>query len=139
MIAAGVLATTGAVFVWQAARLDLGGIDLPGPGFFPLLLGSGLIVLSVLVGIGCWRSSDREAVELGHRDVLIVIAALLLAALMFEPLGAYLTLALLAATVLVLVARARLPLAAVAAGLGLAGCWYVFQVLLGLPLPTGPF
>jgi hypothetical protein len=30
-------------------------------------------------------------------------------------------------------------LAIVASALGMAACWYFFQVLLGLQLPTGPF
>jgi Tripartite tricarboxylate transporter TctB family len=138
LVIAGVLATAGALFVWQSARLELGGFGLPGPGFFPLLLGAALMVSAALVGAGCWRSADREVVELGHRDVLIVIASLLLVALMFEPLGAYLTLGLLAAAMLLLIARIPLPLAMVAAGLVVAACWYFFHVLLGLQLPTGP-
>jgi len=134
---AGMLALAGAFFAWQAALLDLGGVGLPGPGFFPLLLGAILVIFSIAVGIGRWRSSEGEAVELGHRDVLIVIAALLAVPLMFEPLGATITLGLLGTTLLVLIARVRLPLAIAAGGLGMAACWYFFQVLLGVPLPTG--
>src|SRR5437016_5730760 len=36
MVAAAALALVGAIFAWQAAFLDVGNIDLPGPGFFPL-------------------------------------------------------------------------------------------------------
>jgi hypothetical protein len=139
MVVAGVLALTGAFFVWQAARLDLGGVGLPGPGFFPLLLGAALVVLSIAIGIGRWRSSQGEAVELGHRDVLIAVAALMAVPLLFEPLGAAVTLGLLAAALLTLIARVRLPLAIAAAGLGMTACWYFFEVLLGVSLPAGPW
>jgi hypothetical protein len=132
------LALAGAFFVWQAALLDLGGVGLPGPGFFPLLLGAILVILAIVIGIGRWRSSEGEAVELGHRDVLIAVAALLAVPLMFEPLGATITLGLLGTALLVLIARVRLPLAIAASGVGMAACWYFFQVLLGVPLPTGP-
>ena len=57
--------------------------------------------------------------------------------LVFESLGALPTLGLFGMTVLVLVARVHLMLAITAAGLGVAACWYFFQVLLGLQLPTG--
>ena len=46
MVVAGVLALAGAFFVWQAALLDLGNVALPGPGFFPLLLGAVLVMLA---------------------------------------------------------------------------------------------
>ena len=74
-------------FVWQAAPLDLGSVGLPGPGFFPLLLGASW---------WCSRSPSASALaafrrrygRLGHRDVLIAVAALLALPLIFEPLGA---------------------------------------------------
>jgi len=34
------LLAVGLIFVWQASLLDFGGLGLPGPGFFPLLLGA---------------------------------------------------------------------------------------------------
>lgn len=138
ILVAAALAVTGIVFIWQSALLDLGNIGLPGPGFFPLVLGAVLLVSSVMIAIGRWRSGEGEAVELGHRDVLVVIAALLAVPLMFEPLGAYITLGLFGAALLVLIARAPLLLAVAAAGAGMAACWYFFQVLLGLQLPSGP-
>jgi putative tricarboxylic transport membrane protein len=138
MFVAAMLAATGGFFVWQAAQLDLGNIDLPGPGFFPLCLGTIIVVLSAIIGIGHWRSSEGEAVELGQRDVVVVIMALLVVPLVFESLGAYITLGLFGTTLLVLIARLPPLLAVMATGVGLAACWYFFQVLLGLQLPTGP-
>ena len=138
MLVAGMLAAAGAVFVWQAALLDLGNVALPGPGFFPLVLGAAVMIFATVIGIECWRSSGAEIVELGHRDVAIVIVALLAVPLVFELLGAGITLGLLGTVLLVLIGRVPLPLAIAAAGLGMAACWYFFQVLLGLQLPAGP-
>ena len=139
IIVAGTLAAVGALFVWQASLLDLGDVDLPGPGFFPLFLGAVLVAFSAVIGFDHWRSSEGEAVELGHRDVLIAIAALLAVPLVFELLGAYITLGLFGTVMLVLIARVSLLPAMAAAGLGMAACWYFFQQLLGLQLPTGPW
>jgi len=133
------LAAVGLVFLWQATLLDFGDIGLPGPGFFPLLLGAVLVGLCVLIGIDRWRqSAEGQAVEIGHRDVLIVFAALLAVPLLFEALGAYITLGFFGAALLVLIARTPVWLAGAAALIGMAACWYFFQVLLGLQLPTGP-
>jgi hypothetical protein len=133
------LALSGAFFVWQSWQLDLGNVDLPGPGFFPLALGAVLVISSIIIGIGHWRAFEGDAVELGHRDVVIAIAALLAVPPLFEPLGAHLTLGLFGTTLLVLIARVPPLLAVMAAGIGVAACWYFFEVLLGLQLPVGPF
>jgi len=137
---AGALAVTGLVFVWQSTMLDLGGVGLPGPGFFPLVLGVLLAVFSLVIGVESWRAPAAERpVELGHPHVLITAAALLAVPVLFEPIGAYLTLALLSAVLLVFVARLSLWLAAIWIALGMAACWYMFEVLLGVRLPAGPF
>jgi hypothetical protein len=135
---AAVLALTGAIFAWQALLLDLGNLALPGPGFIPLVLSVATVVLAAIIGLREWRRADYgETVELGHRDVLIVFVAMLAVPLLFESLGAYLTLGAFGAVLLVLVARTPLVIAGVAAAAGMVGCWYFFQVALGLQLPIG--
>ncbi len=71
--------------------------------------------------------------------MLIVFAALVAVAALFEPLGAYLVLGLFGAVLLVLLARVSVPLAIASAAVAMVACWYFFQVLLGLQLPRGPF
>src|SRR5882724_12754447 len=51
LLAAGALALIGLIFAWQASRLDLGQIGLPGPGFFPLVLGGLLVVFAAAIAI----------------------------------------------------------------------------------------
>jgi len=133
-----ILLLIGLVFVWQASLLDFGGLGLPGPGFFPLALGAILGATSAVIGLACWRESDEEqTVELGHYDVLVVFVALLAVPTVFEWLGAYLTLGLFGAALLILIARTSLWLAVLAAVIAMAGCWFFFQLLLGLQLPAG--
>src|ERR1700729_2433631 len=81
-----VLAAVGLVFAWQASLLDFGGFELPGPGFFPLVLGILVFAFAALIPMeGLRGAGEGETVELGHRDVLIVLAALAAAAALFEP------------------------------------------------------
>jgi hypothetical protein len=135
---AAVLAAAGLVFGWQASLLDFGTVALPGPGFIPLVLSLATIALGGIVGVREWlRADSGETVELGHRDVLIVFAAMLAVPLLFEPLGAYITLGLFGAVLLVLVARSSLVIAVLSAVVAMAACWYFFQVALGLQLPVG--
>jgi hypothetical protein len=137
---AAVLALIGLLFAWQASLIDLGDFALPGPGFFPLALGVLIFVLAGVIGVEDWlRVGSGDTIELGHRDVLIVFAALLAVPLLFEPLGAYVTLGLFGAVLLVLIARCSFLVAGVSATVAMAACWYFFQVALGLQLPIGPF
>jgi len=140
LMAAGVLALTGLVFAWQAARLDLGQVGLPGPGFFPLALALLLMAFSGAIALEGWLGSAKdEPLEFGHPQVLITFAALLAVPILFEPLGALLALGLLTAVLLVFIARVSLVLAVPSSVLGMAACWYLFQELLGVRLPIGPF
>lgn len=140
LVMAGMLALTGLIFVWQASMLDLGRPGLPGAGFFPLALGLLLVMFSVVIGIGDWRRSvSGESLEFGHPQVLITLAALLAVPLLFEPLGGYVTLGLLSTVLLVLVARVSIVLSVLWSIVGMAACWYLFQELLGVRLPMGPF
>jgi Tripartite tricarboxylate transporter TctB family len=137
IVVAAILAALGLVFAWQASLLDFGGFDLPGPGFLPLVLGILVFALAMLIAIEGLRGAGEDgSIELGHRDVLSVLAALVAVAALFEPLGAYLSLGLFGA---VLLARVSVPLAIASAGIAMLACWYFFQVLLGLQLPLGPF
>jgi hypothetical protein len=137
-VIAGLLAGCGAFFACQALLLDIGDSGRPGPGFFPFLLATSLLGIALLLAIDCWRSSASEAVEIGHRDVLISIAALLLVPVLFEPAGAPITLGLFGLASLVLIGRVSPLLAIAASGLGVTACGYFFAVLLGVQLPIGP-
>lgn len=127
-------------FISQAALLDFGHIGLPGPGFFPFALGVALAVVALMILYVMVRSPDAaEPVYAGHRDVLVVIAALAGVAIAFEQSDAYLVLGGFLAFVLLFVARTTWWRALLGACLGMALVWLVFRFALGVRLPTGNF
>jgi Tripartite tricarboxylate transporter TctB family len=129
-----------AFFAWQAALLPFGRVGLPGPGFFPFALGIALGLLALLVLYRAFRLADNgEPVFLGHRDVLIAVAALCAVAFAFENVDSYVVLGAFAAIMLVFVARAALWRVALGAILGMAAVWAVFNRALGVRLPVGEF
>ena len=135
---AAVLAATGLVLLSQGMLLDPGSLSLPGPGFVPVALSLALILLAGVIAVRDWQAGDHgPAVGLGYRDVVIVFAAMLAVPPLFEPLGAYPTLGLFAAVLLVLVARTSVAVAVAAAVLGMVACWGFFGVALALQLPAG--
>ena len=139
MVMAAALLGAAAFFVVQSLSLPFGGVGLPGPGFFPFALGCVLALLALAILVRVINSADGEAVYLGHRDVLIVFAALAGVAVTFETLGAYVSLGTFMAILLLTVARSALWRVALGTGLGMVAVWVAFKVLLGVQLPAGPF
>jgi Na+-transporting NADH:ubiquinone oxidoreductase subunit NqrB len=127
-------------FVSQAAVLDFGRVGLPGPGFFPFSLGIALGLVSLLILFVVARSqTESEPLYLGHRDVLVVIAALMGVAVSFEQADTYLVLGTFLGSVLLLVARTTFWRALLGACVGMVLVWIVFRFALGVRLPTGRF
>ena len=133
------LLASGVFFVWQAALLPFGRVGLPGPGFFPFALGIVLTLFALAILHGALRSGEAidEAIFLGHRDVVLTLAALAGLALAFERIGAYVALGLFTAVLLLLVARAALWRVLLGASLGMVAVWLFFGVALGVRLPPG--
>jgi hypothetical protein len=140
LCAAAALLLVGVFFVWPSASLKFGSIEQPGPGFFPLVLGVALSALATAIGFARLRQPrDGEMVAFGHRDVLIAFAALIALPVLFERLGAYATLGLFMAALLVLIGRVSPALAIAASAAAMLAVWGFFQVLLGVRLPPGFF
>jgi putative tricarboxylic transport membrane protein len=133
------LLAAGLFFMWQATLLPFGQVGLPGPGFFPFVLGIALGLLALAILHSVWRSAapSVEAVFFGHRDVLLTLLALAGVALAFERIGAYAALGTFAAFLLLVVARSALWRVLLGASLGMVGVWLFFGMALGVRLPAG--
>jgi hypothetical protein len=132
------LLAAGLFFAWHAGFLSFGRVGLPGPGFFPFVLGIALALLALaLLYSARHDADDGEAVFIGHRNVLITLAALAGTAFAFERVGAYMTLGGFAAILLLLVARTAVWRAALGATLGMIAVWLFFGLALGVRLPDG--
>jgi len=128
----------GALFAWQASLLPLGTLGLPGAGLFPLVLAILLMAFCAVIAASLMLAKpSAEPVELGHRDVVVAIAAMVAVPALFEGLGTYLTLGLFTVALLMIIGRVPPTRAVPAAAAGMAGVWFVFKNLLGLQLPNG--
>jgi hypothetical protein len=104
------------------------------------VLGVALAGLAGVIFLGILSSRESgEDIEIGHRDVLIAVAAMLIVPPLLETLGAYLTLGGFSVSLLVLIGRVPVVRAVAASAVGMVAIWYFFKVLLGLQLPPGPF
>ncbi|MYZ47591.1 tripartite tricarboxylate transporter TctB family protein [Propylenella binzhouense] len=133
LIGGGILCAVGIFFVAGAIRLHLGTAQHMGPGYFPLVLGIILVVLSavLLLQAGPAQISERIA----PRPLLAVCAGIAAFALGLHWLG------LIPAVFLTVVLaslgdRSARPASAALLGLALAvGAWAVFRLGLHLPMP----
>lgn len=137
-LVASALAVLGLAFAWQATLLPLGTIELPGAGFFPLVLAVLLAVLGAATCVNVFLSGPaEETIDFAHRDVAVTVGTTFAIPLLFETVGAYLTLGLFSTALLILLGRVSPARAAVASALGMVAAWWFFKGLLGLQLPTG--
>lgn len=93
---------TGLLFAAFAIKLQIGTAARMGPGYFPLLLGSLLALLGLIVILRALGSSGRESRlgSIGWREILFVLGAVALFAASLSSLG------IVCATVLLIVTAA---------------------------------
>jgi hypothetical protein len=140
LVAAVALFATGVFFAGFALELPFGRVGLPGPGFFPFVLGIALSALALAVLFQTWKAPNHgDMIPAGHRDVLLAIGGMVGLALAFENVDSYVALGVFSAFLLLFVARAAWWRVAFGAVLGMVAVWLFFGVALGLRLPTGEF
>ena len=87
---AATLALVALVGLVGAARLDVGGLTRPGPGFFPLLLSLALLIVSVVLFAGAARArpTTQDTGDDGARwRLAATLGALILYVALFERVG----------------------------------------------------
>jgi len=133
------IGTFAALYAWQ--NLDIGALSRKGPGFFPLVLGSMLAVLGLLIALPALFRPGSGPLGIDFKALFFVTLALLLFAFLLRPLGVLLT-----SMVMVLVSTLPLSLSTVGwktrilTALGVAAVtWVVFILGLGMNLPTWPW
>jgi putative tricarboxylic transport membrane protein len=130
-----------ALFVmWENRALPLGSWRQPGPGYFPVLLAALLLILGALVwamGGGAANAAGVGWSEARHAAVILTVGAFVCLGL--ERVGYRLTM-LAALLFLVRIVERKSLVASAAFALALSfGSYYLFDTLLRVPLPRGPF
>ncbi|HEX2726959.1 MAG TPA: tripartite tricarboxylate transporter TctB family protein, partial [Beijerinckiaceae bacterium] len=116
--------------------------DGPGPGFFPIWYGVGIIVLSLVLVARSLLSPAREDAEPADRIGLLralgTWLAFATAVALLKPLGFTISFALLTFVIVAVVFRRPLVVAGVTALATAAAFYLTFPLALGVPLPAGP-
>lgn len=123
--------------VWLVGVLDMpkGEFSVPGPGFFPALLGLALCVTSVALAGKVLAAKTTARVPIGNWHIWSTGIALGVLALLFEPLGFVPSVALFIAFFLKRLAGMRWATSILAAAAAAGAAYWFFSSLLGVPLP----
>jgi len=139
--AAGVaLIATGLYVLWESRALPLGTLYNPGPAYMPVVLALLVILFGVVMAVTGGAAPRLGGVgwsEWRHALVILVVCAF--AALALERLGWRTTIGLALAFLLGIVERKGVLIAAVFSLALALGTFYLFDTLLRVPLPRGPF
>jgi len=134
------LAIFALLVLWESRALPFGSLRTPGPAYVPVVLALVLLVLGVLIAATGAGAPRLDAVGWGEAPrALVILAVCAAVALGLERLG-YRATMLAALVVLVwVVERRSLPVALAFAAFMAFGSFHLFNTVLRVPLPRGPF
>lgn len=126
----------GTFWIWQAGRLPFSSPEGgPGPGLLPTVLG----VILVTLAATSFLRPEVGRIELPYfRRIAMILGALIGYALLLEPLGYVVTTTLVLGFLLVAFADRRSVWQPISAFAVSFGTYYVFRILLSVPLPPDP-
>lgn len=143
MISAVVLLCLAGYIIWEAGQMPPSATFGPGPGFFPFWVGAIMAALaSVLLGKAWLRQAatdEKPPFPRNRRAILsigAVLAGLAIYIELLEPLGFLTDTFLYVTFLLAVVQREKWGRALVVSVLTTGGLYTVFQVLLGITLPS---
>jgi hypothetical protein len=141
-VAAVVLTAFGLVALEEAAKLRVGSIVRPGPGFFPVVLAAAFTLVCLVLAVSAFRNAAAHApapAALGWTRIAVTMAALFVYAVVLEPVG------FVAATFALLLfffkglERQRWSVALAGSIVTACVTYLVFKVWLHVQLPAGPW
>ena len=139
-LAGAALVLMGIVAIWESRAFPLGSLHRPGPAFMPVLLA----VLLILFGLGvvAMGADARRLLAAGWSDwrhAAAIFGCCAFAAWGLDRLGYRLTMAVVLAVLFVGLERLAVVTSLVLTAAMAWGSFYLFDTLLKVPLPRGPF
>jgi hypothetical protein len=138
-ISGGVLLLVGLSIIWQASRLRLGSFHTPGPGLYPLLLGSVIVFLSLCLILSSTRKMKEGPSVSGQslKRVGSVYVALLIYFAVLEYAGFLVSTFFLVSYLSIIIGRQKAVWALLRAFIITGLSYLLFDVALKSDLPKG--
>jgi hypothetical protein len=139
-LAGAALVLIGVLAIWESRAFPLGSLQRPGPAFMPVLL-AGLLVLFGLA-VAAMGADARRLLDVGWpewRHAAAIFGCCAFAAWGLHRLGYRLTMAVVLAVLFLALERHGIVTSLVLTVGMTWGSFYLFDTLLKVPLPRGPF
>ena len=139
-VAGGALVLVGLVALWESRRLPLGTLHRPGPAYMPVVLALLLIVFGLALAVLASRGGRFADVGWHEwRHAIAIFGACAFAAWGLDRLGYRLTIAVVLFFLLFVLER-RGVIGTLVLTVAVAwGSFFLFDTVLRVPLPRGPF
>ena len=139
-VAAVALALLAVLVLFESRKLPLGSLHNPGPAYMPVLLALALLAFAILVAVYGGAGRGLSAVGWSEwRHAAAILGTCAFAAIALERLGYRLTMAVSLAFLIGVIERQGVILTLALAVTVAAGSYFLFDTLLRVPLPRGPF
>jgi hypothetical protein len=139
-VAGAALVLLALVVLLESRRLPLGSLRSPGPAYLPVVLAVVLLGFGALLVLMAGKAPPLASVGFTEwRHAAAILLVCVFAALALERLGFRVTIALSLAFLLGVVERKGFALTAAVSLAFAAGAFFLFDTLLRVPLPRGPF
>jgi putative tricarboxylic transport membrane protein len=139
-LAGATLVLFGLVTIWQSRAFPLGSLHRPGPAYMPVVLA--ILLIAFGIAVFAMGARARGVVEVGWhewRHAVAIFGACAFAAWGLERLGYRLTMAAVLAFLILVLERKGWVLGLAVTVVMAWGSFYLFDTLLKVPLPRGPF
>ena len=138
--AGGALVVIGLVTLWESRQYPLGSLHRPGPSYMPVMLALLLIAFGLaLAALGARSGRMGEVSWHEWRNAVAIFAACAFAAWGLERLGYRITVAVVMLFLLGALERKGTVITLVMTVVVAWGSFLLFDTLLRVPLPRGPF
>jgi hypothetical protein len=138
LIISGLLLLIGLVCVVLSKAMPPGEFSVPGPGFFPTLLGILISIVSLALGIQSFFYKEAiQEVRVGNRHIWFTIVAIFVLAIFFERLGFILVITLFILFFLKTLSNLKWIICCLFAIAAAISAYAFFNFLLGVRLPSG--
>jgi len=139
-IVAAILFLVGLSALILSQNMPAGAFGEVGAGFFPSILSVSLCLVSVAIGVSnLWRRDGQKAIHIAYRNSWWIVGGLVIAAILFDPIGALPMIGLYVLFLLKLLSKLGWIKCILFAAATAAGGYVLFDMLLGIPLPRGMF
>jgi putative tricarboxylic transport membrane protein len=138
VISSVVLILVGLVVIVWSIRLQVGTLLRPMPGFFPFLVGFGIIALSLILLAQGWLGRTTASKAYGRwQRPLIMVAGLAVYSIILDPLGYILSTIFIAAITLRILGVMSWKVIGASSVVLSVLVYFLFTRLLGVELPAG--